>query len=405
MQSQSPLMNPEIVADPYPTYAALLRDEPVHWCDGLGGWAVFRHQDCVDALSDPRLKAERMGSVLNLKFPGNNLPSDSIYHRFTKNVMMYADPPLHGALRNSTQPAFTRSALEYYSSVIEAVAKDLVRSIPASGAGFDVISDLTGKMPVACAIHAFGVPEEDLDKILPLVENIMTYWSGPVDQPLALKQLLKNLEDLHVYCHELVRGDQGRVLPNTVIDRLTSAPGDASVTIDQTIHQLVLLLIALFAPTTPGSLSSGLLSFAKNRAQVDRLRSDRRCAENAANEVVRYNASNQFTWRIAAEALEISGVKIESGQAVILFLGAANRDPRVFERPNEFDIGRENSGRNLSFGGGRHSCLGRQIAVLEINWFFTALFDRFSRAHLATTPQWNPNLEFRSLKSLEIEFN
>ncbi|MFF5213023.1 4-nitrotryptophan synthase [Streptosporangium sp. NPDC000396] len=403
MSKSSPLSDPDIISDPYPVYAALAEREPVHWCEGLNAWAVMKYADCADGLKDPRLKAERMEEILDVKFPGHSLPPDSIYHRFTKNVMMYTDPPRHDALRRSTRAGFTRAAHEHYSHVIERVAQELVAAIPRGAKEIDAVSALAAKLPVSAAVHAFGVPEEDLDFVIPRVDALMTYWSGPQAQPVALDRLIEHLEDLHVYSLELLQGKRGRVLPETVIARLAAdQQSHADCTPEQTVHQIVLLLTALFAPTTPGSLSSGMLSFATNQDQIDRFLADRACVDNTANEVVRYNASNQFTWRAAATAIDMGGVRIEKGQSVALFLGAANRDPHVFERPDAFDLDRRNSGRHLSFGAGPHSCLGRQIAGLELKWFFVALFARFPGIHLAGEPTWNSNLEFRSLRSLPL---
>jgi len=404
MKVASPLSNPDIVPNPYPVYAALAEKEPVHWCDGLQAWAILRHADCVSALNDDRLKAERMESVLNVKFPNHGLQPDSIYHRFTKNVMMYTDPPTHDSLRKSTHAGFTRAAHEHYSGLIEAVASDLVATIPEGKTEIDAVKDLAAKLPVNAAVRAFGVPEEDLEFVVPKVNAIMTYWSGPQTQPLPLDRLLDCLSDLHTYSLELVQGQRGKVLPDTVIARLAaSQPTNTDCTLEQTIHQLVLLLIALFAPTTPGSASSGILAFATNPEQIQRFRADRACSENAANEVFRYNASNQFTWRLAAQPIDLDGVHIEAGQAVVPFLGAANRDPRVFDQPDEFKLDRRNSAQHLTFGAGVHSCLGRQIAALEVKWFFVALFQRFSNLQLAGEPVWNSNLEFRSLQSLPVK--
>ncbi|MFK4105088.1 4-nitrotryptophan synthase [Streptomyces sp. NPDC019531] len=403
MSDLSPLSDPSIVPNPYPVYAALADRQPVHWCEGLDAWAVMRYADCADALKDSRFKAERMEEVLEAKFAGRALPPDNIYHRFTKNVMMYTDAPRHTALRRSTHAAFTREAHEHYSRVIKRVAYELVASIPVGVTEIDAVSALAAKLPVNAAVQAFGVPEEDLDFVIPRVDAVMTYWSGPQDQPLQLELLLDHLTDLHTYSLELVQGTRGKVLPETVIARLAAAQADnVDSTLEQTIHQLVLLLIALFAPTTPGSTSSGMLSFATNPDQIERFLTDPACADNVANEVVRYHASNQFTWRTAGTTTLVDGVKIEEGQNVALFLGAANRDPRVFERPDEFDLGRQNSGKHLSFGVGPHSCLGRQIASLELKWFFAALFARFPKMSLAGEPIWNPNLEFRSLRSLPL---
>jgi 4-nitrotryptophan synthase len=363
----------------------------------------MQHSDCTNALNDSRLKADRMATVLGIKYPQRVLPPDNIYHRFTKNIMMFADPPLHDALRRSTRVAFTREANAHYDTVIKKIANDLVASIPSSRREIDAVPELAAKLPVLAAIHAFGLPEEDLDFVRPLVDIIMTYWSGPQDQPLPLDNLLDRLTELHTYVFELTQNLRGRAPSGTAIARLLeSQSSNVDSTLEQTIHQLVLVLMAMLAPTTPGSLSSGILSFATNPRQVDRFLSDSHCCANAANEVFRYNASNQFTWRVAGASLEIGGVSIEKDQAVTLFIGSANRDFRVFEQPNEFNLDRTNSGRHLTLGIGPHSCLGRGIASMELSWFFTALLNRYPGLRLAGDPVWNSNLEFRSLKSLPV---
>jgi 4-nitrotryptophan synthase len=406
MLNISPLSDPGIVPDPYPVYADLAETAPVHWCEGLNAWAVMRYKDCAKALNNPQLKADRMEAVLQAKFDDHTVQADNIYYQFTKNVMMYADPPIHDALRRSTAPGFTRAAHEYYSDVIKRVAADLVASIPEGQAEVDAVTDLALQMPYRSSVHALGAPEEDLDFIVPRVDKLMTYWSGPQGQPVAFDNLLEYLTDLHTYSLELVEGKRGKILPDTVIARLAaSQKTNVDSTLQQTIHQLVLLLMALFAPTTPGSLSSGMKAFAENPEQVELFRTDQASADNVGNEIVRYNASNQFTWRLAGTQLEIGGVTVDKGQCVTLFLGAANRDPRMFERPNEFDLSRSNSGKHLSFGVGPHSCLGRQIATLQLKWFYTALFARYSKISLAGEPVWNANLEFRSLKSLPLSLS
>lgn len=406
MHDASVLADPSIVPDPYPFYARLAEKGPVHWSEKLNAWAIVTHADCVNVLRDPALKAQRMGAVLSAKFPSRSLPPSNIYHRFTNNVMMYTDDPVHDSLRRSTTAGFTQAAHQHYSNVIEQIARNLVATVPDGKSAIDAV-ELTAKLPVQAAVHAFGLPEEDLDFVVPRVNVIMTYWSGPQDQPVALDDLLDNLTDLHTYALELVEGKRGKVLPDTVIARLAGSldVSKSEASLDQTIHQLVLLLIALFAPTTPGSLSSGVLSFATNPDQIERFLSDPACADNVANEVVRYNASNQFTWRLAASPVQIDGVRVEEGQLVVPFLGAANRDARVFDEPNRFDLGRRNSAQHLSFGGGAHSCLGRQIASLEVSWFFTAFLQRFPKVRLAGEPVWNSNLEFRSLRSLPVSLN
>lgn len=402
-EDASVLCDPGIIPDPYPVYAALAQKGPIHWCEKLNAWAIMTYAECTNAFRDPRLKCERMETVLSAKFPHRTLPPQNIYHRFTKNVMMYTDSPLHDSLRRSVQAGFTREAHEEYSAVIRRVAEDLVASIPKGKLEIDAVEELTAKLPVKAAIHVFGVPEEDVAFIIPKVNIIMTYWSGPQDQPTALERVLNDLDDLHLYALELIRGERGKVLPGTVIARLAESDTlKTECTFEQVIHQLVLLVIALFAPTTPGSLSGGLLAFATSPDQIERFLSDRSSADNTANEVFRFNASNQFIWRIARAAMQIGDATIEEGELLAPFLGSANRDPQVFDEPNKFDLTRRNSAQHLSLGMGSHSCLARQIVGMEVAWFFVALFKAFPKLRLADKPTWNLNLEFRSLKSLPI---
>lgn len=399
----SPLSDPSIVPDPYPVYAELAEREPVHWNEKLNAWAVMKYADCATGLKDPRFTADRGTEVLEAKFPGQPLPADNIFHRWTKNVVMYTDPPLHDALRRSVHAGFTRAAHEHYDKVLKKVAADLVASVPDSAVDIDVVPLLAAELPVRSAVHAFGVPEEDLGFLIPRVHTIMTYHSGPKDQPLSQEPILTSLTDLHTYSRELLAGKRGKVLPDTVLARLAGAQDSLTETTpEQTVHQLALVFIALFAPTTPGSLSSGTLAFARNPHQIERFLTSQACVDNTANEVVRYNASNQFTWRVAAADIELGGVTIKERDTIALFLGSANRDPDMFERPDDFDLDRRNSGRHLSFGAGVHACLAAQLISLQLKWYFVSLLNRFPGIRPAGEPLWNENLEFRSLRSLPL---
>jgi 4-nitrotryptophan synthase len=231
----------------------------------------------------------------------------------------------------------------------------------------------------------------------------MSFWSGPRSQPVPLARLLDELDELHDYARDLISGGRGAVPSETAIGRLLA--NQPSVPVEQVVHQVVLTLIALFAPTTPGSISSGLLSFARNPEQIRKFLENPGYSDGAADEIFRYNPSNQFTWRVATQATQVGDVHVEAGDVVVLFLGSANHDAAVFDRPHEFLIDRPNSGEHLTFGVGMHSCLGRRIAHCQVKWLITALFRQFSTIELTGQHVWNANLEFRSLRSLPIRFS
>ena len=388
----SPLSDPGIIPDPYPIYAELAEREPIHWCEGLKGWALMRHADCASALKDSRLKADPTQSTFGVKFGDSALSADSIYYRFTKNVMLFTDPPLHTSLRRSAQPAFTLAANKHYSEIIRQVASDLVGEIPNGKTEIDAAVDLAAKVSVRAGVRVLGVPEEDLDYVLPRVHTVLTYWSGPKAQPISLDQILQELTELNAYTLEMVRGERGKVLPDTMVGRLVAADNRTSgTTLDQMIHQLVLIFLTFFSLTNRGSLGTGMLSFATHRDQIERFLTDPACAANTANEVFRHHAANQYTSRMAGTAVEIGGVEIKEGELVIHF----------WPPPTAI----RNSVQHLSFGAGPHSCIGRQFANLEVNWFFVALFKRLRRIRLAGEPVWNTNLEFRCIESLALSIS
>lgn len=399
----SPLSDPGIVEDPYPTYEQLASADPVCWWPDIRAWAVLRYEDCQRSFADPALSAERMGPVLGRKFAADRLAEDSIYFRFVNNVMMYTDRPLHTTLRKSVAPGFTRAAHEHYDTVIRDAASELVGTLGDGPADIDVVTDLALRFPTINATRVFGVPEEDLDFVVPRVRVIMSFWSGPQSQPNPLRTLLDDLDELHDYARGLISGERGTVPAGTAFARLLESP--PSVPIEQVVHQVVLTLIALFAPTTPGSISSGLLSFARNPEQIRKFRENPEGADNAADEIFRYNPSNQFTWRVAKAATQIGEAHVKEGDVVTIFIGAANHDAAVFDRPNEFMIDRPNSSSHLTFGAGLHSCLGRTIAHSQVKWLITALLRQFEAIEFTGQPEWNTNLEFRSLRSLPVRLS
>src|SRR4029077_9801644 len=132
------------------------------------------------------------------------------------------------SLRRATTAGFLQAAHQH-QQCRRTSSPQPCQTIPDGKSAIDAV-ELTAKLPVQAAVHAFGVPEEDLDFVVPRVNIIMTYWSGPQDQPVTLDELLDNLTDLHTYAFELVQGQRGKVLPDTVIARLAGSLDESKKT-------------------------------------------------------------------------------------------------------------------------------------------------------------------------------
>jgi 4-nitrotryptophan synthase len=391
-----------IVPDPYPFYERLRTHRPVAWWDSTAAWAVTRYRDCKAILSDDEtFQADRMASILNVKFPGKQLPPDNIYFQFVRNTVMWTDPPLHSVLRRSVRPAFSGSAHACYERLMNRAVDELMRDIEGQ-TEIDAASAIADRLPHAVGVHVFGVPREDLEYVLARTDVVNRFFTGPNPPPVTLDQILDSLTELHTYGLELLQGKRGRVSEGTIIWNCAEASRTAECTPAQMLHQLVLVLVAAFARTTPGMLGHGLLLFAQNPDQVERVLANPDLEGAAVDEILRLHPSNQYTYRLVKKDVELSEMPLKAGQVVIPFLAAANRDPDVFPDPNAFDVGRANCRAHLTFGLGTHLCYGATVVRQEGKAFFGDFLRRYPKLKLAGKPSWNTSLEFRTLKSLPL---
>jgi hypothetical protein len=148
-------------------------------------------------------------------------------------------------------------------------------------------------------------------------------------------------------------------------------------------------------------IGNGLLALYNNRDQLDLLKSDFSLMPNAVEELLRYDSSVQLSGRTASEDMDVGGIAIKSGEQILTSLGAANRDPAIYEDPDKLDITRKNI-KPLSFGGGIHHCLGAQLARLEGEVALTTLLKRLPNFELddPQNPQWRPTFTLRGLINL-----
>ena len=396
------LADSQIVPDPYPLYERLRKERPVAWWDLPRAWAVMRYADCKAILTDDEtFQADRMSSILNVKFPGKQLPPDNIYFQFVRNTVMWTDPPLHSTLRRSVRPAFSGAAHACYEPLMKQAVDEVLREIEGN-TEIDGASAIADRLPHAVGVHVFGVPREDMDYVLARTDEVNSFFAGPNPPPLELGQILDSLGELHTYSLELIQGKRGWVNERTILWNCAQASRTAECTPAQIVHQVVLVLVAAFARTTPGMLGHGLLLFAQNPDQVDRLLASPDLEGSAVDEILRLHPSNQYTYRLANKDVELSHTPLEGGQVVIPFLAAANRDPEVFPDPDAFDIGRANARAHLTFGLGTHLCYGATVVRQEGKAFFGEFLRRYPKLALAGEPAWNRSLEFRTLKSLPL---
>ena len=388
-------LDPAFIADPYPFYHRLRAAMPV-WQSPLGMWIVTRHDDVSAFLKDKRYGKNYVANITRQYGPDAILePARASLGR----TMLVLDPPDHTRLRGLVTKAFTARRVEEMRPRIAAIVNDLIDRVQAQG-HMDIISDFAHRLPIIVICDMLGIPEEDQHQFFER-SRVNGRLIDPV--PMTREELdIANANTLETNAYFESLFDRRRREPkDDLVTLLVQAEeqGDRLTTDELTAN--VGLLFAAGHETTANLIGNGLLALHRNPGQWARMKADPSLIPNAMEELLRYDSSVQMTGRTTSEDVELAGVAIPAGQAVVAFLGAANRDPAVYENPDQLDITRRDI-RPLSFGGGIHHCLGAQLTRIEAQEAFAGLIRRLPNLELPDkdTPTWRRSFTLRGLITL-----
>lgn len=389
---------PEGRADPYPRYATLRRQAPVHH-SAFGFWALSRYDDCQQLLRHPGVGKDFTGAANSLGLTGEQRAAQDRFRNDRSN-MLTTDPPDHTRLRRLVTRAFTPRTVETLRSRVVALVDELLDDF---GAGeVDVMDALAFPLPVTVIGEMLGVPAEDRPGLRPLVRAVTAVLELAVT-PDALAEATTADMRLEEYFADLVAERRGRPRDD-LLTQLIEAEDKGDQLSEHELISTAILLFAAGFETTTHLIGNGLLALLAHPDQLARLRSDRSLVRAAVEELLRYDSPVQIAVRTAYEDLTIGGHRIESGSFVLALLGAANRDPAHFSDPERLDVGRD-EGAPMSFGGGIHFCLGAALARLEAQIVLDRLLDRFATMELVGgPPAHRDSLTLRGLVDLRIRF-
>ena len=379
--------------DPYPAYAALRTRDPVHQSRLMNAWLFTRHTD-VDAIlrnhhhfgNDPRKGTLSRRQRANLPAPDD----------FS---MLLLDPPDHKRLRALVNKAFTPKAVNGLEPRVRSVLGSLLDNIEDL-AGFDLMQAVAQPLPVIVIAEMLGVPPEDRAQF--------KTWSAqrarllePIISPRERKIAGAASEAFDAYFRPIIKAR--RAAPrDDIVSALVQAEDEGErLTERETLNMLRLLLVA-GNETTTNLIGNGILALLRNPDQLQRLREDRSLIPAAVEELLRFDTPVQADFRRVLADCEVNGFAMRQRDNIVVLLGAANRDPDVFENPDRLDVGRS-EGSHLSFGRGIHHCLGAPLARLEGRIVLEVLLDRFfSISLLADRLQFRKSIVLRGLQSLPI---
>ena len=387
------------LSNPYPLYRHLREHDPIHRSRLMDGYVFSRHEDISTLLRDPRLSADDRNRSDYHKQRANSIREGAIDPDAPDTPsMLRLDPPDHTRLRGLVNRAFTPRAVEALRPRIEVLVEELLDEM--DGRHADIIEDLAIPLPVTVIAEMLGVPLEDRDRFKAWSDDIAaTIGESTWEQ---LRAARRAGEELDAYIAGIVK--ERRANPQEdLISALVAAESEGDRLSLGEVYATVQLLLVAGNETTTNLIGNGTRMFARHPSQWERLRCDPSLATNAVEELLRFDSPVQMTGRMVIEPFEYAGIGLKKGQQLIFLLGAANRDPAVFERPNRLDITRENARSHLSFSQGIHYCLGSPLARLEGEITFRAMAQRFERIEIAPEGEaWGTNTILHGMKHLPM---
>ena len=388
------LMLPATKADPYPLYARLRQRGVVR--SPLGVFAAADHATVASVLRDRRFSSS---PVHQRGYRPPSYPPGDPRAELPAESLLTMDPPDHTRLRRLVGGAFTPRAIAGLEPWIRDVTVRLLAAADVS-AGFDLIDALAFPLPFAVICHLLGVPAEDQAQFRAWGHDVAATLD-PQTAATAQAQTYAAELALTGYLQDLVR--ERRAHPDdSILSALIAAEEEGDrLSADEVVSTALVLLIAGFE-TTVNLIGNGTVALLGDPDSWNRLRRDPALVPAAIEEMLRYDSPVQLTSRIATEDVEVGGAVIAAGRAVLVSIGGANRDPEVFERPDEFRIDRPDPGRHLSFSLGTHHCLGASLARLEGRIAIEELTRRYPALELAAPPARRSLLVLRGFESVPV---
>ncbi len=394
------LLDPEVLADPYPLYHRLRAEDPVHWDPYLHAWVVTRYADVVTVFQ--RFSADRTPTPEGLAALG--LETLAPIARVMVRQMLFLDPPAHGRLRGLASKAFTPRRVEALRSHVQAITDGLLDSARAVGAGrMDLIADLAYPLPAIVTAEMLGVPASDRDQLKAWSEDFAEVLGNFQHNPDRAPRVLRSVAEMGAYFRDAVRDHRVRPRDDLISAFLAAEQDGDRLSEEEIVANLIVVMVG-GQETTTNLIGNGLLTLLRHPDELEKLRADLSLIPSAVEELLRYESPSQHTARLAPDDVELGGKHIRKRQAVIVVMGAANRDPERFPDPDRLDLARTDN-RHVAFAWAAHFCFGAPLARLEGQIAFDTVLRRLPDLRLEPSPLvWRENLGLRGLTALPVAF-
>jgi cytochrome P450 len=396
--------DPGFLADPYPALNRLRERAPLFYDAGRERWFVTRHEDVRSCLRDKRL-GRNFRHVLAPEEIGVP-PLDPRWQAFWDSErwsLLWLEPPDHTRLRKLVAAAFTPRSVEALREPAHALARELLEPLAEAGE-MELLYDYAQPYSIAVICRMLGVPLDRHRDLLDWSHRMVKMYEFEV--PLEAAQAANQAAaEFQKYVHELI-GKRRAKPRDDMVTALVQARVDGGRLSDDEIVSTVIVLLNAGHEASVNTLGNGMRAFARQPDQWQRVVDGSVPAAAAGEEMIRFDPPLQLFERwVLTEDFAVGDVSIPRGAKIALLFGAANRDPRVFERPDEFDVARENAVQHIGFGGGIHVCIGAPLARIELEASLEALRRAWPDFRLAEEPRRTGAFVIWGLEALRLARN
>ncbi|MDG2908121.1 MAG: cytochrome P450 [Acidimicrobiales bacterium] len=388
--------DPEFLVDPYPTYARLRDEDPVHRTP-IGTLLVSRYDDVHRVLRDTETSVGRFES--RTEVPEHMLPLQQVRAERVPSILGL-DPPDHTRLRGLVQRTFTPRAIGRMRDQTTAIVDDLLDELAEHGE-IDLIGEYAFVIPFAVIHSMLGLPETDVAKVRAW-SHALTQTLEPFLTPEQVSAALEGGIRMDAYLTDAV-AQKRREPADDLLTHLIEVEEEGDRMSEEELLSMLSLLFVAGHETTVNLIGNGTHALLQHPDQLALVRDDESVDANVADELLRWDSPVQTSGRRLLHDTVISGVEVAADELVLTALGSANRDPAFWgDTADTLDVIRKDAARHVSFGSGIHHCLGAALARMEGEIAITRFVRRFPELALAGEPTFNARIILRGRSTLPV---
>jgi cytochrome P450 len=394
------LRDPTFIADPYPTLAALREATAIFFYEPTNQWMITRFDDVRETLRDRRL-----GRVYTHRYRHDEFgqpepdPRWAAFDEHERWSLLQLEPPDHTRIRRLIAKVFTPTAVAAVEPIAQDLADGLLEPCIATGR-FELLADYAQPYSVAVICSLLGVPRTDTQLLLEWSHAIVKMYELTTtdDERAAATEAAQEFMD---YTAALIA--EKRAHPDALlVSELALVDEEGTRLTDPEIISTVIVLLNAGHEATVNTLGNGMRALLLHPREWDRLVSREVAAAVAVEELIRWDGPLQLFERwVLGDGVEIADQAVAKGHEVAMLFGSADRDPRRFDDPDRFDVGRGDAA-HIGFGGGIHFCVGAPLARLELAVSLATLVRRCPTVQMVEPPTYHPTFVIRGLRALQL---